>query len=84
MDLLNSSLDFIKNPDNSWILYSIAVFMLVDGIIMRVISQYLPTILPQKKMDRVMKPSLIRLSANLTAIAGVLLAVATYYFSQLQ
>jgi uncharacterized membrane protein len=84
MDLLNSSLDFIKNPENSWILYTIAVFMILDGIIMRVINKYLPNILPKKEADKLSKSSLIRRSANLTAFAGFLLAVATYYFTQLQ
>jgi len=84
MDLLNSTFDFIKNPDNSWILYSIAAFMILDGFVMRITGKYLPNILPKKEADRLAKSSLISLSANLSAIAGVILAIATYYFTQMQ
>jgi hypothetical protein len=84
MDLLNSTFDFIKNPENSWILYSIAAFMILDGFVMRVIYKYLPHILPHKNAETLSKSAFIRLSANFTAIAGVILIIVTYYFSQMQ
>ncbi|MCK5917487.1 MAG: hypothetical protein KAG34_03635 [Cocleimonas sp.] len=80
MDLLNSTFDFIKNPENSWILYSIAAFMILDGFIIRVIVNYLPNILPKKEAEKLSKSALIGFSANLSTIAGIVLAIVTYYF----
>lgn len=82
MDIINSSLAFITNAENNWILYSIGLFMMLDGIIMRVINKYLPHILPKEAKDKLSKSSLISLSANLTVIAGIILIVVTFYFSQ--
>ena len=84
MDLINSALEFIKNPDNSWILYSIAAFMVVDGFIMRIITKYLPNISQSKDAEKSSKLWLIKLSALVTAISGVTLAIATFYFTQIQ
>jgi len=82
MEIINTSLAFITDTENSWILYSIGVFMILDGIIMRVINKYLPNILPKKAKDKLSKSSLITLSANLTVIAGFVLIIVTFYFSQ--
>jgi hypothetical protein len=82
MDIVNSSIAFITNTENSWILYSIGVFMVLDGIIMRVITKYLPNILPKEAKEKLSKSSLISLSANLTVITGILVIIITFYFSQ--
>jgi hypothetical protein len=84
MDLLNSTFDFIKNPENSWILYSIALFMILDGFVLRVANKYLPHLLPQKEAEKLSKSKLMSLSANFTVVAGIILAIVTYYFSQIQ
>ena len=39
MGLINSLLNFMQNPDNSWILYGIALFMIVDAFALRFISR---------------------------------------------
>lgn len=83
MDLLNNGFDFITHSKNSWILYSIAAFMILDGVLMRVINKYLPNILPKKAADKLSKSPLISLSANLTVIAGLILAITTFYFHQI-
>ena len=84
MDLINSTFEFIKNPDNSWILYSIAAFMILDSFIIRIITKYLPNILPSKEAEKLPKLSIINFSAYFTAISGIILAIATFYFTQIQ
>jgi hypothetical protein len=40
MTLLETALDFMKDPDNSWILYGIALFLIADAVLGRFISRY--------------------------------------------
>jgi len=39
MPLIETALDFIKNPDNSWLLYGIAIFLIADAVLGRFISK---------------------------------------------
>ena len=84
MDIINTSVAFITDPENNWILYSIGIFMILDGIIMRVINKYLPNFLPEKAKEKLSKSSLISFSANFTVLTGLLIIIATFYFSQTQ
>ncbi len=44
MDALNTLLDFIGNPDNRWLLYGLAAFLLLDAWMLRRISRRTLTI----------------------------------------
>ena len=86
MEILDSSLSFIQNPENSWILYSIAAFMVLDGFILRIITIFLPKFaeqLQEHSLSSKKASSAINLSAYLSTILGIALAIATYYFSHL-
>ena len=44
MPLIETALNFMKNPDNSWILYGIAAFLIADAVLGRFISNRILTI----------------------------------------
>lgn len=87
MDLINTAFDFIQNPENSWVLYSIAAFMILDGFVLKVINKYLPKLhekITQKPQSSAPTSFIVNLSAYITTLSGVVLAIVTYYFSHLQ
>ena len=88
MDLINTSISFIQNPENSWILYSIAAFLILDGFILKLAYKFLPHLSEKLQQDKPVIPksasSFINLSAHLNTIAGILLATITFYFTQIQ
>jgi len=88
MDLVNTSLSFIQNPENSWILYSIAAFLLLDGFILKLVYKFLPSLATKLQQDKPIIPtpasSFIKLSALFNTIAGIALAAATFYFTHMQ
>ena len=88
MDFINTSLNFIQNPENSWVLYSIAAFLILDGFILKLAYKFLPSLAEKLQQDKpaIAKSasSFINLSAHLNTIAGIALAAATFYFTQMQ
>lgn len=44
MELINTITGFIQNPDNSRILFSMAIFLIVTGIVLRLVKKRILTI----------------------------------------
>ena len=87
MDFINSAFGFIQNPENSWILYSIAAFMILDGFVLKIINKYIPKLrelIDQKPKGSDSASLFVNLSAYITTISGVILIIVTYYFSHQQ
>ncbi|HIO91263.1 MAG TPA: hypothetical protein EYG68_00270 [Leucothrix mucor] len=88
MDFINTSLNFIQNPENSWVLYSIAAFLILDGFILKLAYKFLPSLTEKLKEDKPVisksASSFLNFSAHLNTIAGIALAIATFYFTQMQ
>ena len=104
--MMNNLLNFIQNPDNGWILYSIALFLIVDAFILRIVNKRILTIkgdnpgiavngdvegnitqhqIPtQTPTTSNTTSSLISLLANLSGIAGLILAAATFYLTYMK
>lgn len=96
MTLFDSILAFMKDPGNSWILYSISAFMIIEAFMLNAAGK---KILRMKKnyMDmerdetspesdntiRGELTSAITIAAKLSALFGFILACLTLYFSKL-
>lgn len=109
MGLLNTLQNFIQNPDNHWIIYTIAIFFIIDWLILRSIgrrlsikgdnsgiavngnvkgniSQNQPSpITPVGNNDNPSPASrLISIMANISGIAGLIIAAVTFYLTYMK
>lgn len=106
MGIINNLVNFIQNSDNHWILYAIALFLIIEAFVLGFINKRLLTIRgnntgiavngdingnitqTQNPTETPVVPnnasSFISLLANLSGIAGFIIAAVTFYLSYIK
>ena len=75
----DSVIQFILSPDNAWILYAVAVFFILDGILLYIISKRAAK---NNASNANVARTVISLSSISTIILGLILALLTYLINR--
>lgn len=86
-----SILQFIQNPENAWIMYGVAAFFFIDGLLLKMvgnkvftnkIGQLVGGSEQEQQATSGVAKKLIVISAYLTMFFGIILAIMTFLMVQ--
>lgn len=71
---------FIQDPDNFWIIFALAIFLIFDGLVLGYLVKkgFIQSPLAKQQKTNFTK-TLLTLSSFMTAIAGVLLLIWIFF-----